>query len=348
MKKISFTTLLGLLLALISVACRYSTALADFYSTRIYPWVSAVLSWLAAWSPINLEEIAIAVILVLLIVSLCRKVSWKHRLANVGKMLLWTYVWFYWGWCINYSRSNIYARIGALPEQYDQAELISYANDFVNLTNLSWTDEPLPSQAELEAEIKQFYAQVPKQYGLSTPRSWQHPKTSVVNGVYSASGICGFMAPLFAESCINSDILLRDYPFTYAHEYAHLMGVSSEAEANWWAFQACTHSSNPAVRYSGYKGIITYIMNDVYRSLGPDEYNLWRSAISPSVVADLRATSQHWRSLRSEKWDSLQNSIYDLFLKGNNVEGGMKNYSYVVSLLISLEPDFASKDVKTK
>ena len=40
-----------------------------------------------------------------------------------------------------------------------------------------------------------------------------------------------FMAPLFSESCLNADILPFDLPFTYTHEYAHLLGVSNEAEA---------------------------------------------------------------------------------------------------------------------
>ena len=41
----------------------------------------------------------------------------------------------------------------------------------------------------------------------------------------------GFMAPLFSGSCLNADILSFDFPFTYAHEYAHLLGVSNEAES---------------------------------------------------------------------------------------------------------------------
>lgn len=41
----------------------------------------------------------------------------------------------------------------------------------------------------------------------------------------------GFMAPLFSGSCLNADILPFDFPFTYAHEYAQLLGVSNEAEA---------------------------------------------------------------------------------------------------------------------
>ena len=53
----------------------------------------------------------------------------------------------------------------------------------------------------------------------------------------------------FAEAQVNEDVLPEQYPFTMAHEFAHLLGVGSEAEANYFAFLVCMQSDSDAMRY---------------------------------------------------------------------------------------------------
>lgn len=36
-------------------------------------------------------------------------------------------------------------------------------------------------------------------------------------------------------------------------------------------------------------------------------------------------------------WVEVQNKIYNLFLKGNNIPSGRKNYAEVIGILLSLE-----------
>ena len=90
------------------------------------------------------------------------------------------------------------------------------------------------SQPDIEQKIKPVYAEVPDKYGLTRPESFQHPKQSFCNALYSGVGVLGYMGPFFDESHVNHELLPVQLPFTYAHELAHLLGVSSEAEANFW------------------------------------------------------------------------------------------------------------------
>lgn len=46
-------------------------------------------------------------------------------------------------------------------------------------------------------------------------------------------GRIGCHGTVFAEAQVNEDVLPEQYPFTMAHEFAHLLGVGSEAEANY-------------------------------------------------------------------------------------------------------------------
>lgn len=331
---------IALLLSLFAVLCRCFTPLADFYAISLYPFVSSALSLLSAFSPVNLEEIAIVLLTIAIvgtvILACLRKIRWIQCLGYLLSMLLWTYAWFYCGWCINYSRSSLYARASVAPTLYDEEAFRSFATAFVADMNNAWTSERYSNQEELESIVKTFYADVPAPYGLATPRSWHHPKRTLVNSLYSSVGIQGFMAPLFAESCINSDVLSVDYPFVYAHEYAHLMGVSSEAEANWWAYHACLSSGNTAIRYSGYKGILSHLIRNARTCLSEEEYKEWFLTIRPEIIEDLAAGQDHWKSLLSPRLNRIQEAAYDSFLKSNQVSAGTKDYSRVIKLLIDI------------
>ena len=334
-----FLPLLGVILACYTIACRYSIRLADFYTLHIYPYISDALSRLSSVTAWPLQGIAIALLVGFLVLILYMGFSrrWKtgRCLKYVFVTLLWTYVWFYMGWCTNYYRSPLSIRTGTPPTQYDETDFRHFLEDFSEQANAAWTADTLQDKALLEKEIKAFYAQVPRSYGLTAPRAWHHPKTMAISALYSSTGVQGFMAPLFAESFVNADLLSKEYPFVYAHEYAHILSVSNEAEANWWAFHACCASQIPAVRYSGYKSILPHVIVNAIQFLPKKEYRNWLSHIRHEVLNDLKASHDHWDAMRSPTLDKVQGHIYDLFLNSNHIPSGQKNYSEVVQLLIS-------------
>ena len=364
----------GLLLLAFTIACRYSPPLADFYAGKLYPGLSAILSWVSSPFPFSLQDLTIVILvsgaLVALVVAIVRRRGWKRILRGGLTFLLWMYVWVYMGWCVNYSRSGLLTRIGSVPAQYEKEAFETFLMQFTEELNASWTDSPAAGSKETEAEIKAlcketeaeikalcketeaeikalcketeagikaFYKRVPDIYGLATPRPWQHPKPMMFNALYSSIGVHGYIGPLFSESHLNKDLLPVEYPFTFAHEYAHLLGVSNEAEANWWAFQACRASADPAVRYSGYARILVYVWINAAGVLPEEEFGAWRDALRPEVLADLGMCQAHWNALRSPVIDRIHSRIYDLFLKGNQIPSGIKNYSEVVLLLLSLD-----------
>ena len=104
-------------------------------------------------------------------------------------------------------------------------------------------------EADIRREVKRIYRQVPGYFALTVPKDYQCPKQSLVNDLYSKVGVLGYMGPFFDESHLNHELLPVQYPFTYAHELSHLLGVSSEAEANFWAYQVCIRSADRYVRY---------------------------------------------------------------------------------------------------
>jgi len=145
------------------------------------------------------------------------------------------------------------------------------------------------------------------------------------------------MGPFFAESQLNEELLPVQLPFTYAHELSHLLGVSNEAEANYWAYRVCRSSKRSAVRYSAYFGLLPYVLVNASSVLTEEEFREWIKTIRPEVVKDYEYKRMYWNERYSTLLGEVQNKIYNLFLKGNNIPSGRKNYAEVIGILLSLE-----------
>ena len=152
----------------------------------------------------------------------------------------------------------------------------------------------------------------------------------------------GFMGPFFCETQLNNDLLPWQFHFVYVHEYSHLLGVSSEDEANFWAYTICTHSDDPVLRYAGYYGLLPYVLINASRVLSEEDYRQFVSTINPAVIAMYNAQREYWNSHYSNTLGRLQSAFYDVFLKGNKVTSGTANYLEVIDMVISLD-DFYNR-----
>ena len=136
---------------------------------------------------------------------------------------------------------------------------------------------------------------------------------------------------------MNPDLLPVQYPSTYAHELAHVLGVSNEAEANFYAYRICTASSNPEIRYSGYFSLLGHVLVNAKRVLSTEEFETWKAEIRPEVRAMYNDEAAYWNARYSPLIGKIQDKVYDLYLKWNGIPTGKESYSEVVSLVISME-----------
>ncbi len=327
-------------LVIFILVCRCVPACGEWYARIIYPVVSAILSACVSYIPFSLEEwFVVGIVAVLAVIPVrSRKngVAWRTILRREAEVLVVVWCWFYMGWGINYFRYDFFTRSGTVRAEYREYDFRRFFSSYVDSLNASYCLCYLPSQREVEEEMKSLFSSIPPRFGLARPLVYQHPKRVVFNNLYSGVGVLGFMGPFFAESQLNSELLPLEYPFTYAHEYSHLLGVSSEAEANFWAYQICTHSTHPAIRYSGYFGLLPYVLSNVYYLLGEDEYKVLAASVRQEVFDDLREKRTHWEALYSPVIGSIQETVYSWYLKGNRIHSAQKNYAEVVGMILSL------------
>ncbi len=97
----------------------------------------------------------------------------------------------------------------------------------------------------------------------------------------SGVGVMGYMGPFFTEFNLNGQLLPVQYPATYAHEMAHVLSISNEAEANLYSYLICTSSSVPEIRFSGYFSLLPYVLSNAYVALDKDSFEGMEEKITP-------------------------------------------------------------------
>ncbi len=203
-------------------------------------------------------------------------------------------------------------------------------------TNASFVPVEKIDKALVAEEVKKGYHEIAGRFSLVSPAGYLHPKPMLMPFLMSGVGVLGYMGPFFTEYNLNPDLLPVQYPFTYAHEMAHVLGISSEAEANLYGFLVCSRSGVPEIRFSAYFALLPYVLSNAYGLLSEEEFNEWKETISPEVKDLYNRKVAYWENLYSPFIGEIQSTVYNWFLKGNNIPSGRKNYSEVVALLMAL------------
>ena len=335
------STLIGLVLLAFCLACRFVTPVADFYAERLYPTISAGLSWLSSAIPFSLEEIVVLAFAVtfvdILVKAVKRKEGFLKWLGKTAVAVMWLFVWFYMGWGNNYYRTGLYQRNGIQRVRYEPEAFKTFLEDYTAELNSAAEMAGIYDRKAFEEEVRAFYSEKVTAFGYTGLHRWQHVKKPLVNPLFSAVVVQGYMGPFFCESQVNRALLEHEYPFTAAHELGHLAGVTSEAEANWWGFACCRESANPAVRYSGYLSILPYVLANAGGLLPEEEFDAWTATLSDKAKADYMESRMYWRDKKVHWIERAQHWFYNLYLKSNGVSEGVKDYYGVVAMIMTMD-----------
>lgn len=341
MKTKTFTiihySLLIALLALIGLTQRIP-AMGEAYSRHVYPPVSTGLSFLSGAVPFSVGDLFI-------VLSIAGLVAYPFRAWRKGKKgrkivlnmvtyLAWVYVWFYLAWGLNYSQYNFYQRTGVPYSPYSPENFEAFVYRYTDSLNASYTPIGTPDKKRIQQEVIRAYHS-PDKVGVRSPGTAPRAKNMLCAPLMSKMGVSGYMNPFFCEFHVNRDVPPSQYPATYAHELAHFLGISSEAEANFHAYIACTHSDVPEIRFCGYFSVMNHVLRNAEGFMDEESYIALISRIRPEIIQLAIANREHWQQLYSPAMGKMQSRIYDFYLKGNKIESGRKNYSEVVGLLIS-------------
>lgn len=333
---------LGVLLLLVWMT-QWIPALGVVYSQSVYPVISYVLSFFSSWFPFAIGDLFIflsiaGVIAYPIYARIKKKVSWKKILLRDGEYLLWIYVWFYLAWGLNYSQPNFHQRTNIPYVAYSPENFQEFVEEYITQLNRSYTPVSSIDKELIRDETVRLYDQLSDSLAVHRPpHTSPRVKTMLFTPFISMVGVTGSMGPFFCEFTLNGDLLPVNYPATYAHELAHLLGITSEAEANFYAYQVCTRSQAMGIRFSGYFSVLNHVLRNAQRLLPEEEYKKLFNRIRPEIIELAKKNQAYWAAKYSPLVGDVQDWIYDLYLKGNKIESGRQNYSEVVGLLMSYQ-----------
>ena len=368
LNKIKWRHWLLLVLLLLVTLVKMIPLWGFIYTTRIYPIIGTLLSPISGFFPFAVGDIFIALSIAWVIFYPIYEIGLRKKLARryfflaakkgcypkkkvvfgrVAEYLLWVYAWFYIAWGLNYSQPNIYDRTRMKPVKVSEAKFKAFAYQYADSLNaLSISEKSFFSDSIADDGLKnrvrdailKEYNKIGYKEGINAPFN-QHPhaKTMLFTPLSSMSGVTGSMGPFFCEFTLNGDILPHDYPATYAHEFAHFLGVANEGEANFYSYIVCTASADKQVRFSGYYHIFFHVLNNVFDILGEKEGERFLKHIRPEIIQLAKSDRRYWLSKRCKALDAAQDIIFDFYLKGNHVAEGRKSYSGVIGLILAWE-----------
>ena len=358
LKKLKWRHWVLIALLLIILFIKSSVYWSLEYTFRFYPYIGWMLSHISGIFPFAIGDLFIALsiswVILYPVYQICIKkelikkgwlrqdaILLKKRMVfcHVAEYLLWVYAWFYLAWGLNYSQPIIFMRMRMMPAKVSKQTLRDFANRYVDSINyLSESISYKDLKKRTQDEVLHGYNQLPLRMGINSPFN-QHPrvKTMVFTPLSSMAGVTGSMGPFFCEFTLNGDILPHDYPATYAHEFAHFLGVANEGEANFYSYIVCTASADKQVRFSGYYHIFFHVLNNVFDILGEKEGERFLKHIRPEIIQLAKSDRRYWLSKRCKALDAAQDFIFELYLKGNHVAEGRKSYSGVIGLILAWE-----------
>lgn len=315
----------------------------EWYARKLYPTIGGFLSSITGNIRYSISDVWYLILIGLLltypIISIFFLKQKKLKVSfNIVESILWLYAWFYTAWGLNYWQDNFYLRTGTAYVEYSYNTLGAYVSNYIHQLNDAYVDVEDISKEQVKQEIIKSYESIYQEIGINRPFV-DNPqiKTMLISRLASMVGVTGSMGPFFGEFTINREVLPVDYPAIYAHELSHLYGITSEGEANFYAYLACINSEVPEIHFSGMLSVFSHLMNNVRKLMGESQYANLLKQVRPEIRRLVNIRQSYWLDRYSPILGNIQDRIYDLYLRSHRVEGGRKNYSQVVALLMAWE-----------
>lgn len=328
--------LLAIVTFLLTELAASNSDLTDrFYSQGLYYHMAKVLAFFSGWLPFSLDDLFyIALIfwlLSLIVLPILRKMQWKKALMYFIQTLAIVYIVFYWFWGFNYYRSDLNNRLGLTEAKANSIELMKTFNWLIDEVNKGYSPMDSVGKDDLVELIEKEYIRSSEVLKIDADLCHTHPKLITFSRFFAAATISGYYGPFFSEVHINQYLLPVELPLVLAHELAHRYGITSEAEANFYAWYVCTHSNNRQLKYSANLYLLRYFVYSTYQLNGFEEAV---EKISPQVKADYRKVTEHWLALMNENVEGMASAVNDAYLKTNKVEEGIDDYEGVIKCVM--------------
>ena len=310
------------------------------YSQKIYPFIARLLSYFSNLISFSLSDIIYILLLVFFFILVLLLVFRKVSFFSFGKIILNVlaviYILFYIFWGFNYFREDLKTRLGFRGVKTEKDQFVTVFEALIEKTNKSVCDFEEIEHKTIDSLIEQSYKKLAVPLKIKYPMGKRTDKKITFSSWFSKATISGYYGPFFNEIHVNKKVLPIEYPFVLAHEKAHQFGITSEAEANFYAWFVCSQSPSKQLQYSANMAILRFFIIQGYML---DDFPEIISKLNEKAKTDFNKIRAHWLSLQNKKIDKAASKANDAYLKSNKIEQGIMDYDGVVKHVITFSLD---------
>tara|TARA_B100001778_G_scaffold106732_2_gene87319 strand:- start:718 stop:1773 length:1056 start_codon:yes stop_codon:yes gene_type:complete len=309
----------------------------EYYSEFIYQYIFKFYSMLFSGFSIAIGDLLVLLALISSIIYFIFFFRFKiNDFINVFAVISITIFLFYSLWGLNYFKTPLLSKFDIGEIKYESLQttldrLIDDANEAhlllgdedSTLENLEFDKEEIISELKLD-NIKKFDK-------ISTTK---FAKKSIIPKIFLYQGVSGYINPFTLEAIVVEEIPSIDFSITVLHEQAHQLGYAAEEDANFLAFISSINNQDPLIKYSGYVFGLSYLLNEIQINHN-DDLSSFTDKINSGIIEDINSRRKFWQKYSNNIINSLQNVLYDFYLKSNNQKAGIASYSRIVNHIIN-------------
>ena len=309
----------------------------EYYSEFIYQYIFKFYSMLFSGFSIAIGDLLVLLALISSIIYFIFFFRFKiNDFINVFAVISITIFLFYSLWGLNYFKTPLLSKLDIGEIKYESLQttldrLIDDANEAhlilgdedSTLENLEFDKEEIISELKLD-NIKKFDK-------ISTTK---FAKKSIIPKIFLYQGVSGYINPFTLEAIVVEEIPSIDFSITVLHEQAHQLGYAAEEDANFLAFISSINNQDPLIKYSGYVFGLSYLLNEIQINHN-DDLSSFTDKINSGIIEDINSRRKFWQKYSNNIINSLQNILYDFYLKSNNQKAGIASYSRIVNHIIN-------------
>ena len=309
----------------------------EYYSEFIYQYIFKFYSMLFSGFSIAIGDLLVLLALISSIIYFIFFFRFKiNDFINVFAVISITIFLFYSLWGLNYFKTPLLSKFDLGEIKYESLQttldrLIDDANEAhlllgdedSTLENLEFDKEEIMSELKLD-NIKKFDK-------ISTTK---FAKKSIIPKIFLYQGVSGYINPFTLEAIVVEEIPSIDFSITVLHEQAHQLGYAAEEDANFLAFISSINNQDPLIKYSGYVFGLSYLLNEIQINHN-DDLSSFTDKINSGIIEDINSRRKFWQKYSNNIINSLQNVLYDFYLKSNNQKAGIASYSRIVNHIIN-------------
>ncbi len=328
----------------------YPELVEDYYSNGLYLGISKFFRVLFGWIPFSIGDLFYLILFILAGRYVYR--NWKSItkkplffLKDILVVVSVAYFAFHLLWGMNYYRQPITWKL-QIEKDYTKEELLTFTAYLVEKVNHYQTEitgdsiDPVKipySKKEIFKKTEEGYKALKKSYPNFEYKT-ASLKTSLFSLPLTYMGYGGYLNPFSNEAQVNGVTPLFRLPTVSGHEVGHQLGYSAEDATNFIGFLVTAKNEDTYFKYAAYSHALGYCLSDLSRK---DEAKFKEvvKKLHPGVKKNFQEVSDFWKQYENPL-EPVFKSIFNIFLKANNQEEGIKSYNSVVGLLISYHNNY--------